>query len=292
MTGFDKLPPEHRPLILVASDDEYRQLTARLNSAKTLALLSVLPTSLTPASLTPFAPLLQNSFIEPALAHCGVNDLHELCSCLRRAKVPFPRLSPAQASARFAFANGHPQDGMAYLRDPARPNRYLVPALANERLAQEKVAAFHDLASALGAQKLALLSGATVGENDQTASGPPLRRAAGQLGIHAQFDPTGNLEQQSYREFGRPPRGPYVPDHVRPWLATDPLLESLATSRINGNVLKSQVSLIVNDPIDIGEQTIEAIRSLHVAAGGRYQPVVHSVWSFAIEFWPKEPVFI
>ncbi len=292
MTGFDKLPPEHRPLILVASSDEYRQLTSRLNSAKTLALLSVLPTSLTPTSLTPFAPLLESSFIEPALAHCGVSDLHELCSCLRRAQVPIPRLSPAQASARFSFANGHPQDGMAYLRDPTRTNRYLVPALANERLAQEKVAAFHDLASALGAQKLTLLSGATVGESEPLTASPPLRRAAGQLGIHAQFDPAGHLEQQSYREFGRPPRGPYVPEQVHPWLAADPLLESLATSRINGNVLKSQVSLIVNDTIDIGAPTIEAIRSLHVAAGGRYQPIVHSVWSFAIEFWPKEPVFL
>ena len=41
---------------------------------------------------------------------------------------------------------GHPQDGTAYIPNPAASDHYLLPALANERFVQEKVAAFVEIA--------------------------------------------------------------------------------------------------------------------------------------------------
>ena len=69
-------------------------------------------------------------------------------------EVPIPHLPEEEATSRFSFDIGQPLDGCAYVLNPCLENHYLQPALANERLVQEKLAAFIGINADLGAKRL------------------------------------------------------------------------------------------------------------------------------------------
>ncbi len=60
-------------------------------------------------------------------------------------------VTPEVAVERFRFDIGHPNTPGIYLCNPCDTQHYFTPAIANERLVQQKMAAFVDIASCLGA---------------------------------------------------------------------------------------------------------------------------------------------
>src|SRR5262249_44800962 len=148
---------------------------------------------------------------------------------------------------------------------------YLLPAVANERLAQEKMAAFVQIASALGARRIAIASAEVRSRSGRTEARIPLAQAAAQIGIVARFDAKGAADRQILMEFDPPRKAPHVPRDVEPWLEAEPLLRGLVATRLNGRPRSARVTLEFGDILDVGlEATAElARRGIHV--GGPYR---------------------
>ncbi|MCD4670966.1 MAG: hypothetical protein K8S14_11035 [Actinomycetia bacterium] len=282
---FDSITPEQRNLILVASDEKYHELTSLIDFRKLLLLLLFPTANLWVAVLSPF---LLSSFTATTLAGIGVTGKRGFRQLFRKGEIPIPHLSPSEATDRFGFDHGHPQDGMAYLLDATRSYYYLVPAIANERLAQEKVAAFLELSSALGSKKLELVSAELLEQTMKGKTDIPLKQVGAQIGIDASFGIKDELNRKVYSEFEKPSNAPYIPDKVVRWLDVDPMFRSMASTRLNGTLLRTRVSLNISSTIDIGAKALAAIKSFKVSVGGEYHKVVRSSWSFEIEFWPKD----
>ena len=151
------LSQSQRQLILVASEDKYRQLTSGLDTKKLaggLALGSiVLPFIGSYVALAALATSLSSAGKE-----IRNRIIDEVKQAIARGEIPIPHVSPEEAMLLYRFDVGHPVDGSAYVLNPCRDNHYLVPALANERLVQEKLKAFIELNAGLGAKKIDVLS--------------------------------------------------------------------------------------------------------------------------------------
>ena len=279
---FNVLSPEERRIIIVASDEKYQELTDSVDYKK-LSWLLLIPFGWG-AVLT---PLIGSSFLLPTIsAVAGTKTGFR--KLFRIGEIPFPHLSPSEAIDRFSFDHGHPQNGMAYFVKATNSDYYLVPALANERLAQEKVATFLELSSALGAKKLELLSAELL---DQRTSGKvdiPLKQAGAQVGIEATFGSQGQLNKKVYSEYGKPTKSLHIPENVVRWVEEDSMFRSLANDRLNGALLKRKVALQIESTIDVGVKVLASIKSFRVGVGGEYHRVARSSWSFEIEFWPKD----
>lgn len=279
--NFDLLAPAERGLILVASDEKYKELTSQVDW-KRLSWLLLLPLG------GVFTPFVASSLFGSALASLGVtNSARGLRSLFRKGEIPIPHVAPADAASRFKFDHGHPQDGTAYVLHATRTDYYLVPASANERLAQEKVSAFLELASALGAKKLELVSADILEKNFKANVDVPLKEAAAQVGIEASFGANGKINRTVYSEFSEPKHTPHVPDEIRRWLDVDPMFRSLSTTRLDGELRKTKAALQIESALDFGASALVALNKLSVSVGGEYHKVARSVWSFEIEFWPK-----
>ncbi len=200
---FDTLPPEERRLLLVASDERYVALVRRGAQERLLALGK---------RLLPFAAFSPAAMIGAASAAWVVRRLRERAAgaeaagslapasspdeevapeaLVARGEIPIPHLPPAEAARRFRFDHDLPHDGALYVLDPvaAGRDRYLRPSLANERLAQEKVAAFVSIASALGARRLEILSARVDGLGVGANARSPIPDTAAQLGLGVGVD--------------------------------------------------------------------------------------------------------
>lgn len=278
---FDLLVPAERGLILVASEEKYKELTSQVDW-KRLSWLLLLPLG------GVFTPLVASSLSGPALASLGVTKATRgLKTFFRKGEIPIPHLAPADAASRFKFDHGHPQDGTAYVQHATRTDYYLVPASANERLAQEKVSAFLELASALGAKKLELLSAEILEQHAKVKADVPLKEAAAQVGIEASFGASGGVNRMVYSEFGEPKQSPHVPDEISGWLDVDPMFRSLSNTRLDGELHKTKATLKIDSTLDYGASVLVSLSKFNVSVGGEYHKVARSVWSFEIEFWPK-----
>lgn len=292
---FDSLGSDERRIILVASDAKYAELKGEIDWKKVLLfLLSPIPTG-----LPVYIKLIESMFGDNAVKSAylsttwaGLSARTEakdspFASLFRKGEIPIPHLALAEARERFKFDVAHPQDGTVYLLNPCRDDQYLLAAQANERLAQEKLAAFMQIASALGAKRLELKSGEVEETGAKAKVEGPLPKAAGQLGLSASFEKDGSVQRQVIMEYGKPKKAPAVPEKLAPWLNMDPTLRSMVETRLEGEALKAMVNLAFDDTIDVGADVTAKIAGRGLKVGGSYRSVARSRWCFEVEFWPK-----
>jgi hypothetical protein len=265
-TNFKNLVPVERNLILVASDEKYTALTEKIPFKKILNLLPIF--------------LLPYNFLIPLI----IFSLDEFKKILRRGDLPIPHLSPREAVNRFRFDHGHPIDGAVYIADPVLENRYLLPAVANERLAQEKVAAFLDLTAALGAKKLRLITAEFL--DKKRAAGLDINTEAARIGIDLSRVSNVDNKNKVFREFQRPEKFPLIPERAEKWLDEDPIFRSIANGRINAKVLIDQAQLRAENRFPITSSITLGFEKNSIKAGGELRNVASSVFGFSIEYWP------
>jgi hypothetical protein len=277
---LDTLAPEERRLILVASEETYARLRTRIDWLATARSLATRLASLvTPATL--IAP-----FVGDALARSGyLAPTWARASRASRApsslgEIAIPHVSPREAAARFRFDHGMPEDGAAYVLNPVRADHYVRPALINERLAQEKLAAFIRLASSLGAAEVEVESGEVVGR--EGAISVPLSEASGQIGLHVKGG--GAITRQIVARFDPPDAPPHVSAELAAWLAIDPVLEGVARARLEGKLVEQTFALSFRDVVDVGARACVELEGKGIDVGGRYHALHASRWSFHIRF--------
>lgn len=263
---FDDLIPAERQLILVASDEKYKALVSAIPWERRLIAM--------PDMFLPYRFLL--NFVP-----IGKDKLRQM---LRRGEIPIPHLSPAEAVDRYYFDYGHPLDGGAYIAHPMQDEHYLIPAFANERLAQEKVTAFLDLTAALGAKKLQIVSAEFL--DKKLAERPDILEKTARVGI--EYSQMSKVDDSAYvfREFQKPTHRQYVPNHVKRWLDEDPIFSCLANGRLKANVLTDQAQLRVENRLSISSSLTLGLKKKGIYAGGKSRDVVSAIFVFFIEYWP------
>jgi hypothetical protein len=266
--NFDDLSPIDRQFILIASDAKYNQLVNEIPWHKFLWLL--------PALFFPYRFLLQFLPI----------NIDQLRAALKRGEIPIPHLSPREAVDRFKFDYNHPNDGSVYIAHPVLPDHYLIPALANERLAQEKVSAFLDLTAALGAQKMEIVSAELLGQNKK--GDLKISDEAAKIGIEYSSSSNADLSRKAYREFKQPNKAPFIPSHVIKWLEEDSMFRSLAYARLKSNIMSDKIQLRIENRYSIASSITLGFEDLGIAAGGKSKEVCSSVFGFSIEYWQKK----
>jgi hypothetical protein len=293
---FDRLSAEERRLVLVASDERYAALVRRGVQERLLALgKRFLPlaafspaTALGVAGVTLVVRRLRERRPEQPDATSG--DVVLAPDALAaRGEIPIPHLSPAEAARRFRFDHGLPHDGALYVLDPvvAARDRYLRAAVANERLAQEKVAAFVSIASSLGARRIEVVSASAerVGAGAKVRS--PLPDTAAQIGLGVRVDAEGRVARQVLMELDPPKSSPEVREDLRAWLEVDPMLRALVDTRLAGSARTAAFSLQVADVLELDASLAAELEARGVSLGGAFRHVASSTWTFAIEWWPK-----
>lgn len=297
---FDLLSPEERRIILVASDAKYQALVSALDKSKLFALLPLLllgnfgflGAGAAGLYLTRALGATARGLLRSPSKEAGSSDLKGLVGrALSRGEIVLPHLPPEEAARRFRFDFGDPEDGAAYLSNPVARDHYLRPAMANERLAQEKMTAFVRLAAALGAKRIVLVSADTEQRTASAKANIPLPEMAAQIGVTAHFASDGSASRQLYMEFD-PPRGsPAVPDDLAPWLRAEPVLRALADTRLNARPRLARAALSFGDTLDFGADAMGTLTKLAgrgVELGGTYRRVARSTFCFEIEYFPIE----
>ena len=299
---WSAMAPERRRLILVASDGKYEALTSALDRQKLFKEAAwvfvpwVGPLRIVFGAATASSQYLCDLNRIVAAKHTAGTKLRRVFGLMGRAgedlvqsvttgAIPIPHLSEEEAATRFSFDVGHPLDGCAYVLNPCSENHYLLPALANERLSQEKLAAFIDINASLGARRLEVLSASA--EMSAKHARANLREAAVQVGLESCVDTAGMVARQAYMEFDAPRKLPFVEDRHRMWLKSDPLLATLANTRLTSEVRTMQATLRFDETIDVSAGACAEIAGRGINVGGEYRAVCGSTWSFAVEFWPK-----
>jgi hypothetical protein len=290
---LDTLAPEERRIVLVATDETYARLTESIDwkQIAKVAGFAMLGALLPPVALLPYASavigraIAGTQYLTPTLAR-AVREGREVRSArFKVGELPIPHVAPVEAARRFRFDHGMPEDGSAYVLNPVRVDHYVRPALINERMAAEKLAAFMRLCGALGAEEIAVTSGETLDVEGRLAAAAPLPDAAGQLGLHAQFRNAREVERGVVARFDRSGAAPFVPDDVRPWLAIDPLLEAMANGRLQHGLREQACTLSFRDVVDIGAEACLALEGKGIDVGGRYRALTSSRWSFVVKFY-------
>lgn len=272
---FDRLRPEERRLVLIASEPKYRELMAQVDWRKVLAMVSGPMLGIGPALAA--SVYLAHSFRE--------EQRHGLLERLTtKGEVPIPHLGPREAVERFRFDHGHPLDGTAYVLDPCAPDHYLPPAIANERLAQEKLAAFVQIAASLGARRIEIVSGELLSRGGGGGVDVPLDEAASQVGLNARFERKDSIARQVYVELEPHDREPSVPEPLARWTEVDPQLRALVQLRLNARPKTVRVSLRFENVIDLDARAIAELENRKIGVGGAYRSLASSAWSFEVEF--------
>lgn len=203
-----------------------------------------------------------------------------------RDVIDIPRLERTAACRAYRFDIGHPVDGQAYVRHPCRPGHYLVPAQANERMAQEKVAAFTQIAAALGARTVELISAeSSQRQREANLSIPVLAKT---LGLSGELTREGHMSRHLHARFDTPARRVEFPVELRQWLETDPILRSLVTIRLTQRPLHYKVALNISDVFERGGKVDLQLSKLGVGAGAKTTSIGNSTWYFEVEFWPTD----
>jgi hypothetical protein len=251
---------------LVASDEKYAALTTEIHWKKALWLL--------PGLFLPFYYAL------PLLA-IGKGELRKW---VRRGEIPIPHLTPREAEKRFRFDYNHLTDGAAYIAHPVLPNYYLVPALANERLAQEKFAAFLVLTAALGAKKLEIISAEF--SNKKQSGKLNITDEAARVGIDWSKTEKGITGRHVIRSFEKPGKSPYVPKDIEGWLDEDPIFRAVAKGRLDARIITDEIKLHFENRVAIDSSVTLGLGKVGISAGGESREVASCVYGFDIEYWP------
>jgi hypothetical protein len=286
---FDALCTEERRLILVASDDRYRALVAQIDFKKLLTFASPLLVGGVLGASVAASAYLARTFgaVTRSLGGKGVQDERPLLERLvTKGEIPLPHLSPIEAARRFRFDLGDPEDGTAYVLHPCVPDRYLRPSLANERLAQEKVAAFMQIASSLGAKRIEVVSADLLERGGSGTLRSPLPDTAAQVGLGVRFDQRKAVTRQVFMELDPPRQAPHVDREQQPFLDLDPVLGALVKSRLDGRARTARVALQVGEILDLDGHATAELEGRGIQVGGRYRKVAAASFAFEIEFWP------
>ena len=204
-------------------------------------------------------------------------------------QIQWPHLTPEEAARKYQFDMGHPQDGTAYIQNPSVGDHYLLPALANERFVQEKVAAFVEIAEALGAKQLTLKSGSVKTKEGKAEAS--LETVAAQAGLGLSFGANHSVDRQVLMEFAEPLEGPHLPEQLSGWLVQDPILRAFVNTRLRRQrLLKAAVSLRLSESVELAAELTATLPKMGIKTGGQYRNVQESTWAFEVEFWPgQEP---
>lgn len=266
------------PFVFVGSDEELAGLEARCEAYGASPFWEILLGYTWPS--TALVRLLR-----------GKRDSNALRANISRILglgAPLAVFSQKSAVELFKFdVDGVPSAGRIYVRHPHIVDRYLAPEEFSRAVAREKEAAVRQLASALGAKKLVLVSGVVHGKGGLFSLSVPIKQVAAEIGIRAEFDAKGEVLRSVYSEFGPPTAPPYVPDDLRPWVDADPDLRTMARTRIEGNLMKDQVRMEFSDSLHAGASVAAKVASVNVGAATEYRRVHRSTWQFEVEYWPK-----
>jgi len=285
---FDALASEERRLILVASDDRYRALVAQIDFKKLLTIASPLLVGGVLGGAVAASAYLARTFgaVSRSLGPPAKDERPLLERLVTKGEIPIPHLPPGDAARRFKFDLGDPEDGTAYVLHPCLPDRYLRPALANERLAQEKVAAFMQIASSLGAKRIEVVSADSLERGGGGTLSSPLPDTAAQVGLGVRFDERKAVKRQVFMELGPPRTPPHVDRENQPFLELDPVLRALVKTRLDGHAKTARVALQIGETLDLDAHATAELEGRGIQVGGRYRRVSASSFAFEIEFWP------
>jgi hypothetical protein len=293
---FDKLTVEERRIILVCTDEKYQEIINQVDWRKVakvakvaLAVSFPAATPLLFASSTLGRAVAASSYLTQTLIKAtpaGATSNRSWWDKLKNGELPFPHLSPNEAVRRFRFDFGEPKNGNAYLLNPCTDDHYLIPAVASERLAQEKLAAFTQIAVALGAKTVEIIS-AEAAKNGASGSATfPIEEAAAQIGLSVTFDAAHKVHRQVLMELDDPKRQPYVPKELGRWADVDPLLRALINTRLTAHPRSARTSLAFEDTLDVKANAVAELAERKIGVGGTYRQLKASTWSFEITFWP------
>ncbi len=286
--NFDNLRPEERRIILVASDSTYKNLTNKVDYFKTLFFL-------TPGGYLHIISVLLGKYLANSTYLTPVwENMHSISKqswfgqmFTKKREILTPHLSPTEAINRFKFDLGGPVDGTAYILNPCIKDHYLLPAIANERMAQEKLVAFKRIAESLGAKTIIIESGELIQKSMEGNASLSLADSAAQIGINANFSSSGTVERCIYAQYDQPKKAPFCPAELESWLIQEPLLRSLVDGRLKANQMSTKLVLKFTDAIDVYANATGELAGKGINVGGSYKDVIDSSWSLDIEFWPK-----
>jgi hypothetical protein len=273
--GVQNLPGEDRSILLVASEEKYKELRSRNQRIPLLeyTLYGELATLGLKAFLALEERMGQHRFksqIEKFRGDWG--DLKLL------------RITPPDAIKFFTFSNP-PMDGSVYRLNPFNPRQYLEPASYTEHIAREKVGAFIRVASTLGAKKICLVSASIESSRRWWASKASLPDVAAQIGITAEFTNDKIVKETVYAEYGKPELPPFVPKEIENWVDSVPEIRALAQNRLDGKPIRLGCNLVLEGSTSSEAKIIGGWNSAGLDVGGKHRKLARSVWKFDIEFW-------
>lgn len=280
---------EERRILLVASEPKFKEIRQRLLLR---SLVNFNP--LTSEYWNPLEKLRRAWRVSTAslraLQERGPNFRDAFWKILTEGELPAIHLSPEAAQRAFRFDVGHyPVDGTVYSQHPCFPNHYLLPAEFQVRVAREKVAAFKQLAAALGAKRMTLLTASTTDRRGLLGAKVSLQEAAAQIGMSAAISASDSVLEQCYAEFDDPGRSPFVPDELCSWVAMDANFRTMVANRTKARQRIDRVCLEVRETAGLTAEATARLAGKGLELGGKYQKLAHSIWSYEIEYWPWAP---
>ncbi len=281
--NFDDKRPEERRIILVASDEKYQEIIAQIDWVKIVKLLLLGA----PIASSFFGPAVARSLYLAATFQATLPQERSFFERMTtKGEVPFPHLSPREAVERFGFDHGHPADGEAYILNECVPNYYVAPALYNERMAQEKLAAFVQIVAALGAKRVELVSGRVLARKAAAEAGIPLEDVAIQIKLSAEFNKDHSVQRQVLVEFPEPDTEPYMPAQFEAWLKEDPMIRALVKDRLEHKTSFKKTEIHFQESMQIDGEFLAEFVDRKIKVGGSYRYFTSSVWGFEVQFWP------
>lgn len=234
-------------------------------------------------------PLVARLVIRRQLKNVPDGKIVEFLGQNLKLGTPLTLYSPSEAMRRFSFGVGHtPRNGSIYVQHPVLPNTYIAPEEFSRTLAKEKEAAFRQLASALGAKELRLISARVHEKKGLFGTQVSVPDAASQVGLKVSFDEHGSFVKKIYSRFGKPRSKPHVPDDLKAWVEMDSDLRTMARDRVEGHLLENHITLEFKEGMGVGGEVALAVVGRGLTAASRFERLHHSVWHFEAEYWPIE----
>jgi len=285
----NSIPAEERRILLVASMPKLKEIQQRLLLRSIVNISPLDWENRNPLKVFRRAWKVSSASWK-ALREGGPNAWDTFWKIIIEEELPAIHLSPEVAQRAFRFDVGHyPVDGTVYSQHPCFPDYYLLPAEFQVRVAREKVAAFKQLAAALGAKRMTLLTASTTDRRGFLGAKSSLQEAAAQIGMSATISASDSVSEQSYAEFDDPCRSPFIPEELSGWVAMDANFRTMAANRTNARQRIDRVSLEVRETAGITAEAAARLAGKGLELGGKYQKLAHSIWSYEIEYWPWEP---
>jgi hypothetical protein len=196
-------------------------------------------------------------------------------------------VSPVQAMNIQFDIGDRATNGSFYLKHPLLENVYIRPCDYEATLAREKEAAFRRLASSLGAKSIILRDAKFFDQKGNLSADAKLPQVVcSNIGISANFEKNGAVIREVYSEFGTPRKEPYIPEELKSWTMIDTDLRTMAQDRLEGHLIKHQVTLKFKDTFTGGGKVAGEIANKGLDIGGSISKNVSSVWFFEVEYYP------